>query len=192
MMRSAAPAVRIVPMDGAHLRAVHRIDTLVYARPWSLSVFRQELALRDSRAYLVAEVGEEQVGHAGMMLVAGEAHVTTIAVDPAWQGRGVASRLLLRLHRLAAERCTTAMTLEVRVGNERAIRLYRRFGYAPAGIRKNYYSDEGEDGLVMWVHDVHLPEHAARLAAIERGLDASTGERTDRRRVALVDGHEAG
>ena len=126
----------------------------------------------DTRVYVVAEVGEQQVGHAGMMLVAGEAHITTVAVDPAWQGCGVASHLLLSLHRDAIARGITAMTLEVRVSNQRAIRLYRRFGYAPSGVRKNYYSDEGEDGLVMWVHDVHLEAHGARLAAIDEALGA--------------------
>jgi ribosomal-protein-alanine N-acetyltransferase len=175
--------VRIVPMEREHLREVHRVDTLVYPRPWSLSLFRQELAMRDSRVYLVAFAGEEQVGHAGMMLVAGEGHVTTVAVDPQWQGQGVASRLLLALHRAAIERGVDAMTLEVRVGNTRAIDLYRRFGYAPAGIRRNYYSEEGEDGLVMWVHDVQQPAHAERLLGIERDLAGRcvTPEREARR-----------
>ena len=62
------------------------------------------------------------------------------------------------------------MTLEVRVGNNPAIELYRRFGYAPAGIRRNYYSEEGEDALIMWAHDVDQPAHADRLLGIERSL----------------------
>jgi ribosomal-protein-alanine N-acetyltransferase len=171
-MRALAGECRIVPMEREHLREVQRIDQRVYPAPWSLAIFRQELALTDSRAYVVAHVGDEQVGHAGMMLVAGEAHITTVAVDPAWQAHGIATRMLLRLHRDAIQRGITAMTLEVRVSNERAIALYRRFGYAPAGVRKNYYSVEREDGLIMWAHDVHLPEHAARLDTIESELDA--------------------
>jgi [ribosomal protein S18]-alanine N-acetyltransferase len=162
--------VRIVPMERAHLREVHRIDGLVYPKPWSLSLFRQELAMTDTRVYRVAAIGDEQVGHAGMMLVAGEAHITTVAVDPAWQGRGVATRLLIAMHRTAVERGIKALTLEVRVRNQRAIDLYRRFGYAPAGVRRNYYSEEGEDALVMWAHDVHQPAHAERLAGIEREI----------------------
>jgi [ribosomal protein S18]-alanine N-acetyltransferase len=162
--------VRVVPMGRGHLAGVSRIDALVYARPWSPTTLHEELSREDTRVYVVAEVGDAQVGHAGMMLVAGEGHVTTVAVDPEWQGRGVAGHLMLRLHREAVERGVTAMTLEVRVGNEPAIRTYRRFGYAPAGVRKDYYPDEGEDGLIMWVHDVQGPEHAARLAAIEERL----------------------
>jgi ribosomal-protein-alanine N-acetyltransferase len=167
--------VRIVPMERAHLREVHRIDGLVYPKPWSLSLFRQELAMTDTRVYRVASVGERQVGHAGMMTVAGEAHVTTVAVDPEWQGRGIASRLLIELHHVAIAGDIKAMTLEVRVGNQRAIDLYRRFGYAPAGVRRNYYSEEGEDAIVMWAHDIHQPAHAERLAGIQRALDEYEG-----------------
>jgi ribosomal-protein-alanine N-acetyltransferase len=71
-----------------------------------------------------------------------------------------------------ADGCT-GLTLEVRVSNDAAQAMYRRFGYAPAGIRKNYYSDEGEDGLIMWAHDVHLRAHGERLAAIDRRLAAA-------------------
>jgi ribosomal-protein-alanine N-acetyltransferase len=170
-----AETLHIEPMQRTHLREVHRIDSLVYRKPWSLSLFRQELAMTDTRVYLVASLGEQQVGHAGMMLVAGEAHVTTVVVDPSWQGRGVASRLLLSLHRAAIERGVGAMTLEVRVSNDRAIALYRRFGYAPAGIRRNYYSEENEDALVMWAHDVDQPAHAERLVGIERALVEHAG-----------------
>jgi ribosomal-protein-alanine N-acetyltransferase len=172
--------VHILPMERAHLREVRRIDELVYPKPWSLSLLRQELAMTDTRVYRVATLGDRQVGHAGMMLVAGEAHITTVAVDPAWQGHGVATRLLIALHRTAVERGITALTLEVRVGNERAIEIYRRFGYAPAGIRRNYYSEEGEDALVMWAHDVHQPAHAARLTGMEQALRVDGG-RIDQR-----------
>jgi len=195
MIHMAATDVRIVPMQREHLGDVHRIDEQVYPKPWSLSLFRQELALTESRVYVVAQVDGQLVGHAGMMLAAGEGHITTVAVDPSWQGRGVASRLLLELHRRAIERGVTAMTLEVRVSNQRAIDLYRRFGYAPAGIRRNYYSEEGEDALIMWAHDVHQPAHAERLAAIERELDGAAPQRGasdgDARRADAGEGDDA-
>ena len=151
-------------MQRFHLGEVQRIDALTYHRPWSLAMWRQELSLADSRRYLVATVGSRHVGHAGMMQVVDEAHVTTVAVDPDWQRQGIAAKLMLSLHNLAIDRGVTAMTLEVRVSNVAAIGLYRRFGYAPAGVRKNYYSDEGEDGLVMWVHDIADSDHRERLA----------------------------
>jgi ribosomal-protein-alanine N-acetyltransferase len=162
--------VRLVPMRRDHVRDAHRIDAKVYAKPWSLAMWRQELSLSDTRVYLVAEIDGKAVGHAGMMRVLDEGHVTTVAVDPDFQGHGVASRLLVALSRHAVAAGVRAMTLEVRVSNQRAIALYRRFGYGPAGIRKNYYADENEDGLIMWAHDVHQPAYLARLDGIEQEL----------------------
>src|SRR6202163_1481600 len=78
------PEVQLVPMRRRHLRSVLRIEAQVYPRPWSLPLFMSELNLRTSRVYCVARVGGVTVGYAGLMLAAGDAHVTTIAVDPAW------------------------------------------------------------------------------------------------------------
>jgi ribosomal-protein-alanine N-acetyltransferase len=166
--------VELVAMKRRHLRGVLKIETQVYPRPWSLGLFLSELALRQTRAYVVAKVGTTVVGYAGLMLVAGDGHVTTIAVDPAWHRQGIGTRLLLALHRAGVARGCTGFTLEVRVSNDAAQAMYRAFGYAPAGIRKNYYSESNEDALVMWAHDVDLPEHALRLAAIASALSGTT------------------
>ena len=166
-MTADAPPVRISPMERYHLASVLRVDQIVYPRPWSLAMFRQEIEKRDSRYYVVAEINGVHVGHAGLLTMAGEGHVTTVAVDPAHQRRGIGAQLLLELHRHGISQGLDALTLEVRVSNLAAITLYRRFGYAPAGVRKNYYSEEGEDGLIMWAHDIQLPEYIDRLGAIE-------------------------
>jgi ribosomal-protein-alanine N-acetyltransferase len=162
-----AATVTIAPMQRWHLRDVHTIDEKVYPRPWSLALWRQEIAMRDSRHYIVAESGGLVVGHAGIMYVLNDGHVTTVAVDPQWQGRKIATRLVSTLCLHARARKATALTLEVRVGNERAITLYRRFGFAPAGVRKNYYAETNEDALVMWAHDIDQPAYLARLQAID-------------------------
>lgn len=166
-MNGTATEVRIVRMERFHLNEVMRVDALVYTKPWSLAMFRQELDKRDSRHYVVAEIDGRHAGHAGALSIADEGHVTTVVVDPERRRHGIGARLMLDLHRWAIERGLAAMTLEVRVSNASAIALYRRFGYAPAGVRKNYYSDEGEDGLVMWAHDIQGLAHHERLAAIE-------------------------
>lgn len=164
---TGALQVDIGPMRSWHLRRVHEIDTQVYPRPWSIAMYRQELAMIDSRYYIVAEAGRDVVGYAGIMYVGDDGHVTTVAVDPQQQRRGVATQLVASLCRHAIVRRSTALTLEVRVGNERAIALYRRFGFAPAGVRKNYYSETNEDALIMWAHDVHMPAYRERLSRIE-------------------------
>jgi ribosomal-protein-alanine N-acetyltransferase len=166
--------VDVLPMRRRHLRGVLRIEGLVYPRPWSLGLFLSELALRQTRVYAVAKVGPTVVGYAGLMLAAGDGHITTIAVDPEWHRHGIGTRLLLAVSRAGIARGCTGLTLEVRVSNDAAQAMYRRFGYAPAGVRKNYYSETNEDALVMWAHDADLPAYAERLADIESSLPGST------------------
>lgn len=162
--------VVLVPMRRRHLRSVLRIEGLVYPRPWSASLFTSELALRRTRAYHVAKSGPDVIGYSGLMLGTEDAHVTTIAVHPDWHRRGVGTRLMLNMARVSHERGARNMTLEVRVANTGAQALYQAFGFAPAGIRKNYYSETNEDALVMWANDIDAPEYERRLAEIETRL----------------------
>jgi ribosomal-protein-alanine N-acetyltransferase len=166
--------VHVQPMRRRHLRAVLRIEQQVYPRPWSSSLFMSELALRSTRAYFVARVGRELVGYAGLMMTLDEAHVTTIAVDPERHRAKIGTRLLLVLVREAIARGAVAVTLEVRMSNVGAQDLYRRFGFVPVGVRKNYYQEVNEDALVMWAHEVDQPHYAALLDSIERMLPGET------------------
>lgn len=166
--------VVITPMRRRHLRGVLRIESQVYPRPWSLGLFMSELGFRNSRIYLVARVGTTVVGYAGLMLVAGDGHVTTIAVDPAWQRQKVGTRLLLALARHGVGAGVENLTLEVRVTNAAAQEMYRAFGFAPAGVRKGYYTETNEDAIVMWASDVATPAYVERLAAIEAEVDGTT------------------
>ena len=166
--------VQLVPMRRRHLRSVMRIEVQVYPRPWSLSLFMSELALRSTRVYYVARVEGVVVGYAGLMMTVDDGHITTIAVDPAWHRHKVATRLLLALARQAIRRGATSLTLEVRVRNRDAQELYRKFGVRPCGIRKNYYVETNEDALVMWADDVDSEEYAARLDAIEESIPGTT------------------
>ncbi len=166
--------VHLVPMRRRHLRAVLRIEAQVYPRPWSLALFMSELGLRATRSYIVARVGGSVIGYAGLMLTGEDAHVTTIAVDPAWQRHKVATRMLLLLARDSVRRGARNLTLEVRVSNHGAQALYRQFGFKPAGIRKNYYQETNEDALVMWAEDIDSTEYRDRLREIEAGVPGTT------------------
>jgi len=175
--REVAPEqleVHIVPMRRRHLRSVLKIESQVYARPWTLSLFVSEMALRTSRAYYVARINGVLCGYAGLMVTEDDGHVTTLAVDPAWHRNKVGTRLLLVLARTAVRRGARNLTLEVRVGNTAAQEMYRRFGFRPAGIRKNYYVETNEDALVMWAHDVNTPEYGRRLDEIEATIPGVT------------------
>jgi ribosomal-protein-alanine N-acetyltransferase len=166
--------VDLVSMRRRHLRGVLKIETQVYPRPWSLGLFLSELALKSTRIYVVAKVGAEVVGYAGLMLTGSDGHITTIAVDPAWHRHGIGTRLLLAVSRSGIAAGCTGLTLEVRMSNQAAQELYRAFGYAPSGVRKNYYAESNEDALIMWAHDVDLPAYKQRLRDIEAGVRGTT------------------
>lgn len=167
-------AVLLEPMRRRHLRSVLRIESGVYAAPWSLSLFISELSLRASRSYTVAKVDGTVVGYSGLMLSMDEGHVTTVAVDPSWHRNQIGTRLMLDMVHVAVKRGVRHMTLEVRVANSGAQRMYSRFGFAPEGIRKNYYAETGEDAMVMWAREVDSQEYAERLRLLAEGIRGTT------------------
>ena len=166
--------VTISPMRRRHLRSVLRIEQQVYPRPWSMGLFMSELGIRGSRVYVVARVDATLVGYAGLMLVADDGHVTTLAVDPPWHRHKLGTRLLHTLATAAIHRGAKNLTLEVRASNHAAQALYRSFGFAPAGIRKGYYVETKEDAIVMWANDVDTPEYAGRLDDLIAGVPGRT------------------
>ena len=159
--------IELVRMRRRDLRRVMAIEHLVFPEPWSHGVFVSELALRRGRAYRVARIGKEMVGYVGLMFVEEEAHVTTVAVAPEHQGRGIGTRIMLGAVHIAQEEGARHISLEVAVGNERAQALYRRFGFVPVAVRKGYYQLIGEDAFVMWAYDIDSPSYRERLVRIE-------------------------
>ena len=153
-------------MRRRHLRGVMAIERQVYSRPWSPNLFLAEITEPVNRRYLVARMDKEIVGYAGLICYGDEAHVTNIAVDPSHHRRKVASRLLHELLVNAIDMGAQAVSLEVRVSNWGAQRLYGRFGFHPVGLRRNYYQELNEDALIMWTDDVRSKAFAARLAEI--------------------------
>ncbi len=167
---AAGDGIVVAPMRPRHLQGVVALEAATNARPWSERLFRDELRMPASRHYLVALCDHVVVGYCGLMATPDGGHITTLAVDSEVRRAGIASRLLLVQLRAAVERGLTAVTLEVRITNRPAQELYRRFGFAPGGIRRGYYQDNREDALIMWSHDLDLPEQEARLDSIEAAL----------------------
>ena len=153
-------------MRRRHLRGVMAIERQVYPRPWSPSLFIAEMSEPSNRNYIVARTGRDVVGYAGMICYGDEAHITTIAVDPDHHWRKIGTRLMYELVNAAVDMGARAVSLEVRVSNWAAQRLYGRFGFRPVGVRKNYYQETGEDALVMWADDVHTAEYERLLEGI--------------------------
>lgn len=162
--------VVISPMLRRHLRAVVAIERQANSHPWSHSLFAGELTMPTSRFWVVAREGRHVIGYAGLLVTLDEGHITNFAVHEDHRRRHVAARMMLAQCDEAMRRGVKDMTLEVRVSNNAALALYRRFGFAPGGVRRGYYNDNGEDALVMWAHDVDGEDHRDRRAAIESSL----------------------
>jgi ribosomal-protein-alanine N-acetyltransferase len=118
-----------------------------------------------------AEELEAIVGYSGMWLTVGTAHVTTIAVDPLYRGEGIGELLLVALVEHAMELRAAEMTLEVRVSNYVAQSLYRKYTFRRTGLRKRYYSDDGEDALIMTAEAVQSATFQMVLAENRRRLE---------------------
>ncbi len=106
------------------------------------------------------------IGFAGMWIMFDEAHVTTIGVHPDERGNGLGELLLIQLFVEATSRGAEMVTLEVRVSNDSAQALYRKYGFERHGVRRRYYSDNGEDAYIMWSPNIREPgyvEHFYRL-----------------------------
>ncbi|MBN1093934.1 ribosomal protein S18-alanine N-acetyltransferase [Blastococcus sp. TML/M2B] len=133
----------------ADLPAVMELEEELFAPDtWTAAMYREELALTDTRSYLVAEDAGAVVGYAGLIAYDDEAHVATIGVTGARQGEGIGAQLLDAL--LAeADRRSPVVLLEVRADNEHAQELYRRRGFAEIGRRRGYYQPSGTDAVVM-------------------------------------------
>lgn len=163
--------VEITKMRRRHLRRVLAIEADVYPRPWSASLFLSELAQRSTRSYIVARHEGDVVGYAGLMFTGLEGHITNIAVDPSFHGRKVGSRLLLTLVTEAIARGAETISLEVRVSNVPAQKMYEKFGFCVTGTRKGYYIETNEDAFVMVVGDVRSNAYRVRLAEIRAASD---------------------
>ena len=164
---SVISPVAVRPMRMADIPAVHEIERASFAEPWPEHALRQELSGNRLAKYLVAERDRRIVGFAGVWLMIDEAHITTFGVLPDARRTGVGLRMLVAVADLALELGAARMTLEVRPSNRPARELYARFGFAEVGRRPRYYSDDGEDALIMTTPELLGPQ-MQDLLALER------------------------
>jgi ribosomal-protein-alanine N-acetyltransferase len=172
-MSVRAPVLRIRPMTFEDLPAVQLIERASFATPWPAHAYRQELEGNRLAHYLVATIAGEIVAYGGIWLMVDEAHVTTFAVHPRYRRRRIGERLLLSLLDLAVDRHAREATLEVRLSNLGARRLYEKYGFRPVGIRPRYYSDNQEDALIMTTEPLAEERMTGRIATLRAELDAA-------------------
>jgi ribosomal-protein-alanine N-acetyltransferase len=128
---------------------VCEIECSIFPAPWSRQAFETELSESGPSVTLVAERAGRVIAYFISWVVVDELHIGNLAVDPAMRSGGVATALLSRALEAAARRGVALATLEVRVSNRKARGLYAKFGFKEVAIRRGYYSDNGEDALVM-------------------------------------------
>lgn len=162
--------VLISEMRLEDIEHVSRLERRCYTLPWSSGAYVTEVG-NPSAHYLVAKDADGTlVGYAGLWVVMDEMHVTTIAVDPAQRGRRIGERLLLTLLEEGIARGADRATLEVREHNVAAHSLYLKYGFEDVAVRKNYYSDNHENAIIMWANNIISPEYLALLEDHKRRL----------------------
>lgn len=138
-------------MKVSDLPQVMSIDTQSFPAPWTQEIYEQELLKNDFAHYFVLVHEDEIIGYVGIWIVFDDAQITNIAVAPRYRGKGIGEKLFGFALTYAFQRGAQKLSLEVRPSNHVAKNMYKKFGLQEGGIRKNYYPDNGEDAIVMWV-----------------------------------------
>ena len=142
--------VLVKRMDETHIDEVFIIENTSFASPWSKESLIKDIKENKHAIYLVALENGKVVGYAGMWHIVNEGHITNIAVEINRRRRGIGALIVNELINIAYELEMAGITLEVRISNIAAQKLYTKFGFKPEGFRKNYYSDTKEDAVIMW------------------------------------------
>lgn len=156
------------PMALEDLTQVTEIEQESFPHPWSEDYFRQELTVNQVARYLVVHQGAIVLGYIGIWLIVGEIHITTIAIRKSHRRRGLGERLLIAAIELAMEHQSRLITLEVRESNSEARGLYRKYGFTEAGLRQQYYTETGEDAIIMSTKDINSPSFQCKFQHLKQ------------------------
>ncbi|MGH7691802.1 MAG: ribosomal protein S18-alanine N-acetyltransferase [Candidatus Dormibacteria bacterium] len=165
--------LQVSPMRDEDIAEVRAIELAVFPTPWPGSAYQRELNSNRAAHYLCLRRNGILVGYGGLWAVGEESHVTTIGVAAAYQGQGLGRAVFAALVNRSYALRAHFISLEVRPQNEPAIHLYETFGFKVIGRRRAYYTDNGEDALVMWSDLIHAPQFKRRFLAICAGLDVT-------------------
>jgi ribosomal-protein-alanine N-acetyltransferase len=136
------------------IEEVHSIEKNTFPSPWSKDAFTNELMSNTHSIYMVIQEDDTIIAYAGLWNIVGEGHITNIAVKKERRGVGFGRKITEALIYEGKKQGITSFTLEVRVSNENAIKLYEKLGFEIAGLRKNFYDKPNEDAYIMWKQDL--------------------------------------
>lgn len=138
------------PLSDEDLDVVSKIEECSFSMPWKKEDFKELIESNDSH-YLVIEADGRVIGTAGYTFNGFEGYINNVVIDEAFRGKGLSKLLMEALLKEGRERNINEYTLEVRVSNTPAVRLYESLGFISEGVRKNFYERPTEDAYVMWL-----------------------------------------
>lgn len=139
----------------ADIKEIEVIENLCFSLPWSYESFYNEIQSNKFAHYFIILFNNQIVGYIGLWQVLDEAHITNVAIHPDYRQQGLASKLIEYTLDFCRETGILSITLEVRKSNIPAQNLYKKFGFFEEGIRKQYYSDNKEDAIIMWNKSIY-------------------------------------
>ncbi|TXL65614.1 ribosomal-protein-alanine N-acetyltransferase [Cerasibacillus terrae] len=139
-------------MEETDIEPILEVEAASFPDPWSKDILYQEIVKNSFAHYYVMLMDEKYIGYVGLWIVMDDAQITNIAILPAYRGRKLGEKLFDFAVKQAIQLGVRRLSLEVRVSNIAAQRMYQKFGLVPGGIRKNYYKNNQEDAIVMWVN----------------------------------------
>lgn len=164
-------AIKIEEMTADDVQAVFEIEEETYgAHHWSKDSFYSEVSNNIARYYVAKDINNKVVGYIGSWFIIEEAHITNISVSPKFRQKSIGEALLYHLLNQAYKEMIKYITLEVRVSNEPAINLYKKYSFASLGCRKNYYQDNNEDALIMWTENIFWDKFKVKFKENEEAL----------------------
>jgi ribosomal-protein-alanine N-acetyltransferase len=170
-------ALLIETMAQGDLPAVLRIEGVSFSTSWPLNAFANEIRDNKLAHYFVGRLDGRIVAYGGIWVILEDSHITTIAVHPDYRGLKLGEEMLLKLLDQAISEGASWITLEVRESNEVAQKLYRKYGFTTVSTRRGYYSDNGENALVMWAGNLKGELYGARLRVLRAALEAEIRRR---------------
>lgn len=132
------------------LEHIHACENTCFELPWTFAMLYEDIIENPHTLYLVVEKDGKIIGYGGMWIILDEAHITNVCILPEYRGLGYAYDLMRELKEQSQKKHAQCMTLEVRVSNKTALRLYKKCGFRIQGLRKRYYPNNNEDAYVMW------------------------------------------
>lgn len=138
------------------LDKVYECEVMCFETPWSFSMLYEDIVVNTNTVYMVIEKAGKIIGYGGMWIILDEAHITNVCIRPEYRGCGYAKLLMRSLAQQSRVNGAEAMTLEVRVSNRAALKLYKNCGFSIQGLRKKYYSNK-EDAYIMWAERNTMP-----------------------------------